>query len=231
MATTLESLNLPGLTFYSGNASGTSGNAVDATSTSDLQSNFLRMLTVQLQNQDPMNPMESAEMTSQLAQLNMVDGIGNMNKNLTSLIAQMQAADFMSQAGTVGKSALVEGSEMSYDGQSLMVMASNFSAPVTNAVANIYDAAGQLVLKTEMGPQTSGIKHFYWDGIDSNGQQRAAGSYRIEVVGKDGEASKVAQTYVASPVVAVGRSGTDIRLTLADGREIASSGVVQWMAQ
>jgi flagellar basal-body rod modification protein FlgD len=231
MATTLESLNLPGLTFYSGNASGTSGNAVDATSTSDLQSNFLRMLTVQLQNQDPMNPMESAEMTSQLAQLNMVDGIGNMNKNLTSLIGQMQAADFMSQAGTVGKSALVEGSEMSYDGQSLMVMASNFSSPVTNAVANIYDAAGNLVLKTDMGPQTSGIKHFYWDGIDSNGQQRAAGDYRIEVVGKDGEASKVAQTYVASPVVAVGRSGTDIRLTLADGREIASSGVVQWMAQ
>ena len=64
MATTLESLNLPGLTFYGGNATGTSGNAVDATSTSDLQSNFLRMLTVQLQNQDPMNPMESAEMTS-----------------------------------------------------------------------------------------------------------------------------------------------------------------------
>ena len=231
MATTLESLNLPGLTFYGGNATGTSGNAVDATSTSDLQSNFLRMLTVQLQNQDPMNPMESAEMTSQLAQLNMVDGIGTMNKNLTSLIAQMQAADFMSQAGTVGKSALVEGSEMSYDGQSLMVMASNFASPVTSAVANVYDAAGNLILKTEMGPQTSGIKHFYWDGIDSNGQQVAAGDYRVEVVGKDGEASKVAQTYVASPVVAVGRSGNDIRLTLADGREIASSGVVQWMAQ
>jgi flagellar basal-body rod modification protein FlgD len=231
MATTLESLNLPGLTFYGGNATGTSGNAVDATSTSDLQSNFLRMLTVQLQNQDPMNPMESAEMTSQLAQLNMVDGIASMNKNLTSMMSQMQAADFLSQAGTVGKSALVEGSEMSYDGQSLMVMASNFASPVTDAVANIYDAAGNLVLKTEMGPQTSGIKHFYWDGIDSNGQQRAAGDYRIEVVGKDGEASKVAQTYVASPVVAVGRSGTDIRLTLADGREIASSGVVQWMAQ
>lgn len=231
MATTLESLNLPGLTFYGGNATGTSGNAVDATSTSDLQSNFLRMLTVQLQNQDPMNPMESAEMTSQLAQLNMVDGIGSMNKNLTSLIAQMQAADFMSQAGTVGKSALVEGSEMSYDGQSLMVMASNFASPVTSAVANVYDAAGNLILKTEMGPQTSGIKHFYWDGVDSNGQQVAAGDYRVEVVGKDGEASKVAQTYVASPVVAVGRSGNDIRLTLADGREIASSGVVQWMAQ
>ena len=231
MATTLESLNLPGLSFYSGNATGTSGNAVDATSTSDLQSNFLRMLTVQLQNQDPMNPMESAEMTSQLAQLNMVDGIGTMNKNLSSLISQMQAADFMSQAGTVGKSALVEGSEMSYDGQSLMIMASNFASPVTSAVANVYDAAGNLVLKTDMGPQTSGIKHFYWDGVDSNGQQVAAGNYRIEVVGKDGEASKVAQTYVASPVVAVGRSGTDIRLTLADGREIASSGVVQWMAQ
>jgi len=231
MATTLESLNLPGLTFYSGNASGTSGNAVDATSTSDLQSNFLRMLTVQLQNQDPMNPMESAEMTSQLAQLNMVDGIGTMNKNLSSLISQMQAADFMSQAATVGKSALVEGSEMAYDGQSLMVMASNFTVPVTGAVANIYDAAGNLILKTEMGPQSTGIKHFYWDGVDSNGQKAAAGKYRIEVVGKDGEASKVGQTYVASPVVAVGRNGNDIRLTLADGREIASSGVVQWMAQ
>ena len=231
MATSIESLNIPGLTFYDGNAKGTSGNNVDATSTSDLQSNFLRMLTVQLQNQDPMNPLESAEMTSQLAQLNMVDGIGNMNKSLTSLIAQMQAADFMSQAGTVGKSALVAGSEISHDGQSMVVMASNFATPVTGAVANIYDAAGNLVLKTELGPQTSGIKHFYWDGYDANGQAAAAGDYRIEVVGKDGEDTKVAQTYVASPVVAVGREGNDIRLTLADGREIASSGVIQWMAQ
>lgn len=228
--TTLESLNLPGLAFYNKNDAGTSGNATDATSTADLQSNFLRMLTVQLQNQDPMNPMESAEMTSQLAQLNMVDGIGKMNSNLTAMMAQMQASQFMSQSGTVGKSALVQGSDFNFDGASLMVMASNFSVPVSDAVINIYDEAGNLVLKNQLGPQTTGIKHFYWDGVDQYGQQRDPGKYRLEVVGKDGESNVVATSYVSLPVVAVGKEGTSLKLTLTDGREIGPDDVVQWMA-
>jgi flagellar basal-body rod modification protein FlgD len=228
--TTLESLNLPGLSFYDGKKPGTSGNATNATSTADLQSNFLRMLTVQLQNQDPMNPMESAEMTSQLAQLNMVDGIGKMNANLTAMMTQMQASEFMSQSATVGKSALVKGSEFNFDGGNLVVMGSSFSAPVSEAVINIYDEAGNLVLKNQLGAQTTGIKHFYWDGIDQYGQQRDAGKYRMEVVGKNGESSVVANSYVSMPVVAVGKDGTNLKLTLTDGREIGPDDVVQWMA-
>ncbi len=74
MATNVTDLNLPGLKVYEPpKANGPK--QMDGTSTTDLQNNFLKLLTVQLQNQDPLNPMESAEMTSQLAQLNMVDGI------------------------------------------------------------------------------------------------------------------------------------------------------------
>ena len=103
MATTLQDLNISGLKFYEPSTT-TTAKTVNGQSTQELQQNFLKMLTVQLQNQDPMNPLESAEMTSQLAQLNMVDGINSMNRNLQSLVSQMQMSDFMTQASTVGLS-------------------------------------------------------------------------------------------------------------------------------
>jgi flagellar basal-body rod modification protein FlgD len=57
----------------------------NGTSAEDLSKNFLRMLTVQLQNQDPMNPMDNAAMTSQLAALNQVDGINKLNTSVNAL--------------------------------------------------------------------------------------------------------------------------------------------------
>ena len=61
----------------------------NGTSAADLSKNFLKMLTVQLQNQDPMNPMDNAAMTSQLAALNQVDGINKLNTSVNALVAQM----------------------------------------------------------------------------------------------------------------------------------------------
>ena len=76
--------------------------ASSATSVEDLSQNFLRMLTVQLQNQDPLNPMDNAAMTSQLAALNTVDGINRLNTSVNSLVAQMQSANFMSLSSSGG---------------------------------------------------------------------------------------------------------------------------------
>ncbi len=95
----------------------------NGTSAKDLSQNFLKMLTVQLQNQDPLNPMDNAAMTAQLAALNQVDGINKLNTSVTSLVAQMQSANFMNLASSVGKTALSAGTKAYYAGSPVSMAA------------------------------------------------------------------------------------------------------------
>jgi len=229
MATTLQDLNISGLKFYE--PATTSTKTVNGQSTQELQQNFLKMLTVQLQNQDPMNPMESAEMTSQLAQLNMVDGINSMNKSLQSLVSQMQVSDFMTQSSTVGRSAMVLSNKINYDGYNGVVVGANFDAPVAETTIKITDSAGSQVLSRKVGPSPAGMSNFYWDGLDSYGQALQPGKYFLQITGANGEKTLVGQTMVSSLVTAVARDGSDMNLSLADGRMVKPEDVKQWVLQ
>ena len=116
----------------------------DGTSAKELSQNFLKMLTVQLQNQDPLNPMDNAAMTSQLAQLNQVDGINKLNTSVNSLVAQMQSANFMNLASSVGKTALSAGDKAYFNGGPIS-MAAKLDTSVSSLKAVIRDGNGQIV--------------------------------------------------------------------------------------
>jgi flagellar basal-body rod modification protein FlgD len=231
MATTLQDLNISGLKFYEPSSTVNTPKAMDGTSSSELQNNFLKLLTVQLQNQDPMNPVESAEMTSQLAQLNMVDGINTMNKTMSSLVEMMRGADFVNYSNTVGRSALVSGNEMFFDGQNPIAFALQFAKPMPKASLQITDASGNIVKSMDLGAVQSDLMNMYWDGLAADGQQLQAGKYRIVAKGVDGASEMAPSTFVSSIVAAVGRTGNDINLTLADGKKILPKDVVQWVIQ
>jgi flagellar basal-body rod modification protein FlgD len=231
MATTIQDLNISGLKFFESKANNAAAKASDGTSTSEIQSNFLKMLTVQLQNQDPMNPVESAEMTSQLAQLNMVDGINTMNKTMSSLVEMMRGADFVNYSNTVGRSALVSGNEMLFDGQNPIAFALQFAQPMPKASLQITDASGNIVKSMELGAVQSDLMNMYWDGLGKDGQPLQAGKYRIVAKGVDGTTEIAPSTFVSSIVAAVGRTGNDINLTLADGKKVMPKDIVQWVIQ
>jgi flagellar basal-body rod modification protein FlgD len=231
MATTLQDLNISGLKFYEPPSNANTPKVMDGTSTSELQSNFLKLLTVQLQNQDPMNPVESAEMTSQLAQLNMVDGINTMNKTMSSLVEMMRGADFVNYSNTVGRSALVSGNEMFFDGQNPIAFALQFAQPMPKASLQITDASGNIVKTMDLGAVQTELMNMYWDGLGADGQALAAGKYRIVAKGVDGTKEVAPEAFVSSIGAAVGRSGHDINLTLADGKKILPKDVVQWVIQ
>lgn len=230
MPTSISDLNLYGLKFYDPQAP-SAQKGFDAQSTADLQSNFLKLLVAQLQNQDPLNPLESAEMTSQLAQLNMVDGINTMNKTMSSLVSQLQMSDFMSQANTVGKSAMAASSTLRFDGTNPVIIGAQFETPVTDAQVKVTDPYGNIAYKANLGSMQAGITNILWDGLAANGSAYSAGSYRVEVTGKSGASTVSAQTLVASTVATVGRQGSDLMLMLADGRKIRSGDVVQWVLE
>ncbi|HTJ97596.1 MAG TPA: flagellar hook capping FlgD N-terminal domain-containing protein, partial [Rhodocyclaceae bacterium] len=84
-----------------------------ATSTvSDQQSRFLNLLTTQLKNQDPLNPMDNAQMTSQLAQISTVDGIERLNQTLTAMMSSSSTDQTLQAAALVGHGALVKGNNL-----------------------------------------------------------------------------------------------------------------------
>lgn len=230
MATKIEDLNISGLKLYEPKTQ-TGSSTLSGTSTTELQSNFLKMLTVQLQNQDPMSPMESAEMTSQLAQLNMVDGINTMNKTMTSLLSMMQASDFVNYSNTVGRSALVAGNEMFFDGQTPVGFALQFPESMPKGTLQITDASGNIVHSMNLGAVRTDLMNMFWDGLDADGQPLTPGKYRVVAKASDGAKEIAPSTFVSSVVAAVGRSGNDINLSLADGRKILPKDVVQWVIQ
>ena len=129
---------------YDPSSAAAASKASDATSTKDMAQNFLKMLTVQLQNQDPLNPMDNAQVTSQMAQINTVTGIDKLNTTMGSLMAQMQAANFMNLSGSVGKTALAAGSDVYYAGQPVSMAAKLKKAGVGGAFTWI-SPAGQVV--------------------------------------------------------------------------------------
>ncbi|MFZ9638572.1 MAG: flagellar hook assembly protein FlgD [Hylemonella sp.] len=203
--------------------------ASDATSTKDLAQNFLKMLTVQLQNQDPLNPMDNAQMTTQLAQLNMVDGVNKLNTTMNSLMTQMQAANFMNLSGSVGKTALAAGSDVYYAGQPVS-LAAKLNDAVASLKATITDANGQIIDTLDLGPASTGVTDFFWDGRDSQGNQVATGAYKLQLSAKDLQGKDVTpSTYVGAQVASVGMEGADLKAGLSDGRKVLASDILKWV--
>jgi flagellar basal-body rod modification protein FlgD len=90
--------------------------AASTSKTTDAQSNFLKLLTEQLKNQDPLSPMDNAQMTSQLAQISTVDGIEKLNTTLTAMLSGSQSSEAVQAAALVGKGVMVEGSSLTLAG-------------------------------------------------------------------------------------------------------------------
>ena len=205
--------------------------AQDVTSTKDLTQNFLKMLTVQLQNQDPMNPTDTASMTTQLAQLNMVDGINKMNTSMGSLLSQIQSSDFINMSTTVGKYAMAPSSNINFDGSSPVNLAAKLASDASNVVATITNELGQKVLEVDLGAANEGVVNFAWDGTDAAGNPVAAGMYKLSIASTttDGKEEKPT-AYVSSRVATIGKNGTAIEVNLADGRTLTPSEIAQWVA-
>jgi len=194
--------------------------------------NFLKLLIAQIQNQDPMAPMDASSMTSQMSQLNMVSSIGDMNKSMTAMLSQMQSVNFMNQAAVIGRSPMVAGSSISFDGITPVVLGANAVSPLTAAVATIKDVSGNTVNSMDMGRLDAGMNNFAWDGKDADGNTMPAGMYYLSIGGSNASGGKEVPTaYVASPVMAVSKSSNgDALLSLLDGRKINASEIQQWIS-
>lgn len=153
----------------------------------DLQDSFMTLLVTQLKNQDPMNPMENAEMTSQLAQINTVTGIQELNDTLAGITGQIDAGQTLQAAGLIGKGVLVPGDRVLVGEDGVTTpFGVELASAAEEVTVTITDGSGQVVRRFELGALDAGVQSFSWDGLLEDGSAAAPGAYRVSVEASSG---------------------------------------------
>ncbi len=141
---------------------------------------FLTLLVTQMRNQDPLNPMDNAQVTSQMAQLNTVSGINKLNDTLTGLSSLYQSSQAMQASGMIGHFVLAAGTALELkDGVS--VGGVDLGGPADKVVVTIKNAAGDVLDTMDLGSKPAGVANFGWDGKNSDGVAVANGTYQFSV--------------------------------------------------
>jgi flagellar basal-body rod modification protein FlgD len=151
---------------------------VDPNSASAQQDKFLTMLTTQLKNQDPLNPMDNAAITSQMAQLSTVGGISQLNTTLQALSDSMAMGQSVSATSMIGHGVLVPGSAINLAGGQA-IGGVNLAESADSLKVTIKDMAGNTVRTLQLGAQKAGVSPFSWDGKTDAGTVAADGSYKF----------------------------------------------------
>mgnify|MGYP000861092142 CR=1 FL=1 len=194
-------------------ANSASTKASDKGSISEAQNRFLKLLTTQLKNQDPLNPLDNAQVTSQLAQISTVSGIEKLNATLQTLLDGMSVSQTTLTANLVGHVVLVPGSGLQ--------LASGASAggielagSADEVIVNIKDANGLAVKTLSLGAQAAGVHNFTWDGTTDDGRNAADGTYSISVKATRGGEAVSATALSFATVRSLVRNGADFMLDL-----------------
>ncbi|MHB8786283.1 MAG: flagellar hook assembly protein FlgD [Thauera sp.] len=179
----------------------------------DMNARFLKLLTTQLKNQDPLNPMENAEVTSQLAQMSTVDGIERLNKMFQSFVDSQNANDSMQAAALVGRGVLVEGRKLALT-ESGAIGGFELDAAADKVVLSIKDASGLEVKQIQLDDVAAGSQNFVWDGTANDGSRAADGVYSLELSATMEGEKVTARTLEFGPVTSVirGAAGTDFQV-------------------
>ena len=181
--TTVSNLMQDTMSANSATGSASSSAASSANSGSSLQNTFLQLLVTQLQNQDPTNPMDSSQMTSQLAEINTVTGIGQLNTSLSSLATQLNAGQTSQAALLIGSSVLAPGSSITVTSGKTNEFGVQLATAEDNVQVNVVNSTGQVVNTLNLGNQAAGTVPITWSPVDSAGNALPAGTYTITATG------------------------------------------------
>jgi flagellar basal-body rod modification protein FlgD len=196
-----------------------------ATTNADSEQRFLKLLVTQLNNQDPLNPLDNAQLTSQLAQMSTVSGIEKLNTALQALLAQSGSSQVLQSASLIGRSVLAPGQDLALKGGTATPFAVEMTGAAESVKVSISNAAGQVVRSYDLGALPAGVKTLSWDGKDGNGASLPDGSYKFSAAATGGAVgvTPVALTYGNVNSVALGPDG--VALDLNDSRKVTFSDI------
>lgn len=196
----------------------------NGSSVADVQDRFMTLLVTQMKNQDPLNPMDNAQVTSQMAQLSTVTGIDKLNETMAALISSVQVGQSYQATSMIGHNVLVSGNTVStegaggYFGVELPVGADKLSI-------TIKDVAGNTVRNVELGAQSEGTLPLTWDGKTNDGSVAANGDYKIEVAATIGGQAVEAASLGYAKVLSVSNMNGGIKLNLSNNSSVGTTDV------
>ena len=200
-----------------------------AGSATSMQNQFLTMLSAQLQNQDPMNPMDNAAITSQMAQLSTVTGINQLNTTLQALSDSMALGQSVSATSLIGHGVLVPGSTLGLS-SSQAVGGVTLTGPADSLSVTITDSAGNVVQTLQLGAQKAGgVVPFAWDGTTAKGTTAPDGNYKFTAQAVLSGAASAPATLAYGTVNAVTPGATGATVNVGTLGGFALSAVQQVM--
>ncbi|RMH41780.1 MAG: flagellar hook assembly protein FlgD [Alphaproteobacteria bacterium] len=148
---------------------------------------FLKLLTAQLTNQDPLAPMEGTEFVSQLAQLSQVEQAVKANDGLSNLSSQIAALSMVAGAATIGRSVTVSSSEIEVTADGVETFRYSVPTEAVSVKAEIRDTVSGFLVRTipDLPVDGSGQQALDWDGKGDTGQKVLPGSYSVTVIAED----------------------------------------------
>ena len=180
------------------------------------QDRFLKLLVAQLNNQDPMNPLDNAQMTSQIAQINTVTGIQQLNQTMQSMATQFNSLQVMQGTTLIGRNVMTEGSTLAVADKSGKG-GFELDSAATGVKIQIMTAGGQVIDTVDMGAQSAGRHTFEWDTSKYTG---ATDTLQFRVTAVNGSTPIDSTALALSKVTAAGAENGQLVLTLANGQTI-----------
>lgn len=201
--TTVSQTLLDTMNGTSSSSASSSSSATSSTTGAGLQSTFLQLLITQMQNQDPTNPMDSSQMTSQLAQINTVTGISQLNTSLSSLATQLNAGQTSQAALLIGSSVLAPGASISVASGKTNEFGVQLANAATDMQVNVVNSAGKIVNTIDLGATPAGTTPISWTPVDSTGAALPDGTYTLTATGTINGTAATGTTLTAGTVESV----------------------------
>lgn len=191
------------------------------------QADFLKLMTAQLQNQDPFEPVDNTQMIAQMAQFSSLAGISEMSTTLKAIAEKLGASSTSEAVSYIGKTVLAEG-DVAY-GRTTGGLAGGveLGADATNVSVTIKSATGEVLKTVDLGAQDAGTLYFDWDGKTAGGEDAGAGPFSISVDAVSGADSVPATTLVWAPVQSVSTTTGKTVLTLPGIGEVPATEIRQ----
>ena len=202
------------------------GGRAAKTSTDEAQDRFLKLLVTQIQNQDPLNPMDNAQVTSQLAQLSTVSGIDKLNASVTAMSANFLSAQNLQAANMIGHGVIAPGNTIGlHDGKAIFGI--ELPQNADGAELTIKDSSGFTVRKMSLGVLPSGINTMTWDGKTDSGAAAANGTYSFSVNATSGDKKLDVTSLSFGIVSSITSTPQGAKLSVANVGDISMSDVRQ----
>lgn len=211
-------------------ASASSTKKQELSAADEAQHRFLTLLTTQMRNQDPLNPTDNAQVTSQMAQINTVSGITKLQDSIEKLsqtLTQNVIAGQSAQAATlIGRQVLVPGNSLTLtNGQASAAI--DLAKAADKVAVDILDAGGNVITSEDLGVKAAGQFSLNWDGTDNHGNPMKDGNYLFRVTATSGGDQITAKTMGYAQVSSVQLAADGVKLDLGSRGIVALADISQ----